>query len=190
MQYSRPTTVQSQETVTAHVLIKQLPGYCRAFALQCCVTVALALHVCGVLRWIRVLLSNRRLLYPANRTHKPNAGPMVAHRLRHRPNIGPILGRCDVKPTKRTKHKTCIVYNICTKSAQRLRRWSNIVQMLYKCVVFAGLNEHLAGGAWGDGMRNWPLFAAEFRAAPCLTRRNGSRYLIGPPVDQRPPPLD
>ena len=28
--------------------------------------------------------------------------------------------------------------NICTISAQRLRRWSNIVQMLYKCFVFAG----------------------------------------------------
>ena len=33
-----------------------------------------------------------------------------------------------------TKH----LHNICTTSAQRLRRWSNIVQMLYKCFVFAG----------------------------------------------------
>ena len=33
-----------------------------------------------------------------------------------------------------TKH----LYNICTTSAQRLWRWSNIVQMLYKCFVFAG----------------------------------------------------
>ena len=33
-----------------------------------------------------------------------------------------------------TKH----LYTICTKSAQRLRRWSNIVQMLYKCFVFTG----------------------------------------------------
>ena len=32
-----------------------------------------------------------------------------------------------------TKH----LYNICTTSAQR-RRWSNIVQMLYKCFVFTG----------------------------------------------------
>ena len=32
-----------------------------------------------------------------------------------------------------TKH----LYNICTTSAQRRRRWSNIVQMLYKCFVFA-----------------------------------------------------
>ena len=28
--------------------------------------------------------------------------------------------------------------NICTTSAQRLRRWTNIVQMLYKCFVFPG----------------------------------------------------
>ena len=34
-----------------------------------------------------------------------------------------------------TKH----LYNICTTSAQRLRRWSNIVQMLYKCFVFSGV---------------------------------------------------
>ena len=30
---------------------------------------------------------------------------------------------------------------ICTTSAKRLRRWSNIVQMLYKCFAFAG-NTH------------------------------------------------
>ena len=34
-----------------------------------------------------------------------------------------------------TKH----LYNICTTLSQRLRRWSNIVQMLYKCFVFAGI---------------------------------------------------
>ena len=35
-----------------------------------------------------------------------------------------------------TKH----LYNICTMSAQRFRRWSNIVQfMLYNCFVFAGI---------------------------------------------------
>ena len=33
-----------------------------------------------------------------------------------------------------TKH----LYNICTTSAQRLRRWSNLVQMLYKYFVFTG----------------------------------------------------
>ena len=35
-----------------------------------------------------------------------------------------------------TKH----LYNICTTSSQRLRRWSNIVQMLYKSFVFAGVD--------------------------------------------------
>ena len=33
-----------------------------------------------------------------------------------------------------TKHS----YNMCTTPAQRLRRWSNIVQMSYKCFVPAG----------------------------------------------------
>ena len=33
---------------------------------------------------------------------------------------------------------TKYLYDICTTPAQRLRRWSNIVQMLYKCFVFAG----------------------------------------------------
>ena len=36
---------------------------------------------------------------------------------------------------------TKYVYYICTTSAQRLRSWSNIVQMLYKCFVFAGCYE-------------------------------------------------
>ena len=33
---------------------------------------------------------------------------------------------------------------MCTMSAQRLRRWSDIVQMLYQCLVFAGF-AHLTG---------------------------------------------
>ena len=37
-----------------------------------------------------------------------------------------------------TKH----LYNIWTKSTQRLRRWSNNVQMLFKCCVFAGIAEY------------------------------------------------
>ena len=32
--------------------------------------------------------------------------------------------------------------NICITFVQRLRRWSNIVQMLYKCFVFSGLFTH------------------------------------------------
>ena len=34
-----------------------------------------------------------------------------------------------------TKH----LYNICTMLAQRRRRWADVVQMLYKCFVFAGM---------------------------------------------------
>ena len=33
---------------------------------------------------------------------------------------------------------TKYLYNIRTTPAQRFRRWSSIVQMLYKCFVFAG----------------------------------------------------
>ena len=34
--------------------------------------------------------------------------------------------------------------NICTMSDQRRRRWADVVQMPYKCFVFAGI--HLSGG--------------------------------------------
>ena len=34
-----------------------------------------------------------------------------------------------------TKH----LYTICTMLAQRRRRWASVVQMLYKCFVFAGI---------------------------------------------------
>ena len=37
-----------------------------------------------------------------------------------------------------TKH----LYNICTMLDQRRRRWVDVVQMLYKCFVFAG-NRHI-----------------------------------------------
>ena len=38
-------------------------------------------------------------------------------------------------PTQQTQN---ILYNICTASAQRLRRLANIVQMLDKCFLFTG----------------------------------------------------
>ena len=34
-----------------------------------------------------------------------------------------------------TKH----LYSICTMLDQRRRRWAGVVQMLYKCFVFAGI---------------------------------------------------
>ena len=37
-----------------------------------------------------------------------------------------------------TKH----LYDICTMLDQRRRRWDDVVQMLYKCFVFAGSLSH------------------------------------------------
>ena len=50
------------------------------------------------------------------------------------------------------------LYNICTTSAQRLRCWSNIVQMLYKCFVFTRLTKIvllkiMMGGGGGEKLR-------------------------------------
>ena len=64
--------------------------------------------------------------------------------VRRWPNIEPKEGRHLVFAGIVFYHKvinpvnTKHLYNICTASAQRLRRWSNIVQMLYKCFVFTG----------------------------------------------------
>ena len=33
---------------------------------------------------------------PANTVHRPNAGLMLARRLRRRPNINPAFGQCSV----------------------------------------------------------------------------------------------
>ena len=54
-----------------------------------------------------------------------------------------ILGWClhGQYPTN-TKH----LYNICTMLDQRQRRWADVVQMLYKCFVIAGLRVILVGG--------------------------------------------
>ena len=45
-----------------------------------------------------------------------------------------VLGRVHSMPVN-TKH----LWNICTMLDQRRRRWANIVQMLNKCFVFAGM---------------------------------------------------
>ena len=47
-------------------------------------------------------------------------------------DTGDSLEICQIPAN--TKH----LYDICTTSAQRLRRWSNIVQMSYKCFVHTG----------------------------------------------------
>ena len=56
-----------------------------------------------------------------------DGGPTVCqHRVRAWDDAGILTSS-----VARTKH----LYNICTTSAQRLRCWSNIVQILYKCFV-------------------------------------------------------
>ena len=84
-----------------------------------------------------------------------------------------------------TKH----FYNICTTSAQRLRRWSNIVQMPYNCFVFTGKSN----GRREDNRAAW---WHEFRAggrpggegAVLVTAARGGgqtpshERLAGPPV--------
>ena len=52
-----------------------------------------------------------------------------------------------------SKHKT--LCNIFTTSAQRLRRWSNIVEMLYKCFVFAGLLSNALPGDIQMYTKHW-----------------------------------
>ena len=54
-------------------------------------------------------------LHTQQTRRRPNAVPMLAH---------PV----------NTNH----LYNICTMLGQRRIRWAGVVQMLYKCFVFAG----------------------------------------------------
>ena len=53
-------------------------------------------------------------------------------------------GSCPVN----TKH----LHNICTTSAQRLRRWADVVQILYECFVFTGTDHILNNIISDDGI--------------------------------------
>ena len=63
--------------------------------------------------------------------------------------------------------------NICTTSVQRLRRWSDIVQMLYKCPVFCGIDyriipentrrPHDVASMLVHRLRRWP----NIKTTPC-----------------------
>ena len=55
-----------------------------------------------------------------------------------RPGFKPSTFRATAGPNEPFSANTKHLYNICTTLAQRLRRWSNIVKMLYKCFVFTG----------------------------------------------------
>ena len=45
-----------------------------------------------------------------------------------------VVHVCLEPTTANTKH----LYDICTMLDQRRRRWAGVVQMLYRCFVFAG----------------------------------------------------
>ena len=49
---------------------------------------------CPPVTYVHQKANEREGTNPANTTHRPNVGPMLAHRLRRRPHIGPTLGRC------------------------------------------------------------------------------------------------
>ena len=78
-----------------------------------------------------------------------------------------------------TKH----LHSICKTSAQRLRRWSNIVQMLYKYFVFTGQMHKvtwLFEILWESGsgisiFRLYPLFSVLCRWFPRLHCQGGVR---------------
>ena len=80
-------------------------------------------------------------LHTQQARRRPNAGPMLAHRLRRWPSIKPALVQRLVFAGLRSIQQTHL-YNICT---MRRRRWAGVVQMLYKCFVFAG-NSSWSGG--------------------------------------------
>ena len=54
-------------------------------------------------------------------------------------NAGPAKTNDARQYTVNAKH----LYNFCTMLDQRQRRWSDVVQMLYKCFVFAGYKPSL-----------------------------------------------
>ena len=80
----------------------------------------------------------------SKKIHWSNVGSMLVHRLRHWPKMELTWDSClpfGVVLLWWGHNKNTKLYNICTTSAQRLRRWSNFVQMLYKSffvVVGAG----------------------------------------------------
>ena len=90
-------------------------------------------------QWVNVscLLESQLSLpvrFPYNTTRRYNA--KAKYFVQHRANIHLLCGMGYADG----RDGTIINYNICTctTSAQRLRRWSYIVQMLYKCFVFTG----------------------------------------------------
>ena len=72
------------------------------------------------------------------------------------------------------------LYNICTMLDQRRRRWADVVQMLYKCFVFArmdtvpskhnALNQCWSSVVEGGPTLNQHLFNVFCSPGPCMSR--------------------
>ena len=97
-----------------------------------------------VLRWSARINATDRQYNPSNTTHRPQLfqcsanisdvdTTFMGHFFKHS-----IPSKHRRRWDKYSPANTKRLYNICTTSAQRLRRWFNIVQMLYKYLVFAG----------------------------------------------------
>ena len=60
-----------------------------------------------------------------------------------------LLTKCQIPPFNANANlkdypaNTKYLYNICTMLDQRRRRWADVVQMLYRCFVFAGILDNL-----------------------------------------------
>ena len=93
------------------------------------------------------------------------------------PTYSPLMSRkrnyvraCQAKPyPANTKH----FYIVCATSAQRLRRWSNIVQMLCKCFVFARMHMDLT------------LNSRDECTKGCKHKQQGMNFLPGKVLDRK-----
>ena len=72
---------------------------------------------------------------PTDRRRWPNVGLVMGRRSRRWPIIKPTLAQLFLCSTNH-------VYNICTTSAQRLRRWTSIVQIWWYTNIFCLLGIH------------------------------------------------
>ena len=88
---------------------------------------------------MRLCSIDSRLVVNTNRLHRPTMTiftetPRLKSgdlHLRHAACTDNLI--INISIPVNTKH----LYNICTTLAQRRRRWADVVQMLYKCFVFA-----------------------------------------------------
>ena len=74
--------------------------------------------------------STRQAYLLSSTSCMPDRSPSIQKQHRFITTVDVIFARYSLN----TKH----LYNICAMLDQRRRRWADVVQMLYKCFVFAG----------------------------------------------------